>query len=369
MNRKPRLLVVDDEAAQLQALCTVLREEGHEVQGCATPESALQALREGRFDVMLSDLNMPQMDGIALMKQALHLDPDLVPVLMTGQGTVATAVEAMKVGALDYVLKPFRLSAIRPVLDRAAEVHRLRARNRLLQEDVERRTNQLEAANRELDAFAARIAHDLRGPLLAMLGFARVLQERDSERLDAQSQGYLQRIVSAGERAERMVVDLLAFARLGEAALRRETVDLNEVLRQARTLVEPQAPGHALQWRIGRLPLVRGDAPLLEMVFANLLSNAIKYSRMRDPAVIEVHGRSDPTEGHVVKVRDNGIGFDPAYATRLFTPFQRLHSAEQFEGHGIGLAHVKRIVERHGGTVAATSEPGQGATFTVTLPA
>lgn len=369
MTNPCKLLVVDDEVAHLQALCTVLRQEGYEATGCASADAALEELRKGRFDVLLSDLNMPRVDGITLMKQALEIHPDLVPVLMTGQGTVSTAVEAMKVGALDYVLKPFKLSAIRPVLDRAAEVHRLRLRNRLLQGDVERRTRQLEAANRELDAFAARIAHDLRGPLLGMLGFARVVLERNLETLDAQSQGYLQRIVTAGERAERMVGDLLSFARLGETALRRQTVDLNDVLRNARQGVEAQAEGRAVEWRVAPLPVVRGDPALLELVFTNLLSNALKYTRTRDHALIEVDSRHDEQLGHVVQIRDNGVGFDPAYAQRLFTPFHRLHSADKFEGHGIGLANVKRIVERHGGTVAAQSRPELGATFTLTLPA
>jgi signal transduction histidine kinase len=368
MKQLGRLLVVDDEAPQLQALCTVLQQDGHQVVGCTAPAEALEHLRDKRFDVMLSDLNMPQMDGIALTREATRIDPDVVPILMTGQGTVSTAVEAMKVGALDYVLKPFRIAAIRPVLARAFEMRRLRLNNRELQEAVERRTRLLEAANDELDAFAARVAHDLRGPVMGMLGFARVVQEQSAGRLEPHTWAHLGRIVSAGERAERMIRDLLAFARLGESPLQRRTVSLDEVLRCAREMVEPQAGSRMIDWIVAPLPSVQGDASLLEQVFVNLLSNAVKYTRQRELARVEVGHRVDAQDGHVIWVHDNGVGFDPAYADRLFSPFQRLHGAE-FEGTGFGLANVKRIVERHGGTVSAQSQPAQGATFSFTLPA
>jgi len=368
MDRQGRLLVVDDEPRQLEALCDVLQQEGHSVVGCTDGHEALDRLRLQRFDVLLSDLNMPQVDGIALTRQASEVDPDLVSVLMTGQGSVTTAVEAMKAGALDYVLKPFRIAAIRPVLTRAFAVRGLREDKRRLQDDVERRTQQLEAANKELDAFATRIAHDLRGPVLGMLGFARVVHEHAQGRLETQMLGYLQRIVTAGERAERMINDLLAFARLGDQPLERKPVSLAEVVQNARRMLEPQCEGRAVEWSVAPLPMVQGDASLLEQVFANVLSNALKYTRPREQARIEIWHQEEGGQ-HKIWVRDNGVGFDPAYASQLFSPFHRLHRADQFEGNGIGLANVKRIVDRHGGSVGAQSAPGQGATFTFTLPA
>jgi signal transduction histidine kinase len=367
MDMKGRLLVVDDEALQLRALCDALRGEGYEVAGCADGDAALAALAGAQFDVLLTDLNMPGMNGIALMRQALAADPDLVPVLMTGHGAIASAVEAMKEGALDYVLKPFRLAAIRPVLARALQMRRLRVHNRALQEDVQRQNAELEAANRELDAFASRVAHDLRGPLQGMLGFARLVRERAQPQLDAEALTYLQYVVTAGERAERLIRDLLAFARMGDRPLERVAVKLEEVVRRAREMVEPQARGRTVQWRIGPLPEVNGDASLLEQVFVNLLSNALKFTRTRESALVEVGADAGP-KGHRVWVRDNGVGFDPEKVERLFVAFERLHRADQFEGTGIGLANVKRVVERHGGAVSATSRPGAGATFTIELP-
>lgn len=368
MTTAAHLIVVDDERPQLDALCTVLEEEGHTVLGCETPEEALHALGERRFGVLLSDLNMPGMDGIALIRRALEIDPDLVPVLMTGQGSIPTAVQAMKVGALDYVLKPFRLASIRPVLQRAIEIHRLRGHNRELQEAVARRTQQLEAANRELDSFAARIAHDLRGPLLATIGFSRIVQELNAGRLVGPSEGYLARVIAAGERGDRMIADLLDFARMGDKPVRQDKVDLAEVVRRARQALDSPTPGRAVEWVVNPLPTVRGDFSLLEQVFVNLLSNALKYSGKRDKSVVEVGAEPASEGGHTVWVRDNGVGFDPAYAERLFSPFQRLHRAEEFEGNGMGLANVRRIVERHGGTVSAESAPDAGATFRVQLP-
>ncbi|HEV7913380.1 MAG TPA: MHYT domain-containing protein [Albitalea sp.] len=228
--------------------------------------------------------------------------------------------------------------------------------------------DELKAANHELDSFAARIAHDLGGPLGAMRGFAQAVKERAGERLDAVSLDYLDRIIAAAERGERMTASLLAFARLGDAPLRRGDVDLNDVLRRARSSVEPHGGGRAIEWDIAPLPTVRGDASLLEQVFVNLLANALKYTRPCEQARIEVGHRHEPGHGHTVWVRDNGVGFDPAYADKLFSPFHRLHGADRFEGHGMGLANVRRIVLRHAGSVSAQGTPGEGATFSIELP-
>lgn len=366
----PRLLIVDDEAPQLEALCSLLGEAGYDVQGRARPEAALELLNKQVFDVLLSDLLMPGMDGIELMRRAQNTDPDLVTVLMTGHGTMDSAVSAMRIGALDYVLKPFRLSAITPVLARAVDVRNLRVRNRELLEQVTRHAKKLETANRELDAFAARIAHDLRTPLSIMQSFARVVVDSGGGSLSERDRGHLMRIVDAGQRADRLIHHLLAFARLGEAPMRAELVPLGPLVEQAREVVcgMPENIGRSVRWEVEPLPDAIGDPDLLLQVFVNLLSNAMKYSRDRADASVSVgHDRAGTmTE---VWVRDNGAGFDPEHHDRLFGPFQRLHRADEFEGTGMGLANVKRIVERHGGSVRASSTPGQGATFTVALPA
>jgi signal transduction histidine kinase len=362
----PRFLVVDDNELQLKALCESMKEESYAVECCTDPNQALAHLRDGAVDILLTDLKMPQTSGIDLIRAGLERNPDLVSVVITGQGSISTAVEAMKVGAVDYVQKPFRLEQFLPVLARAAELSRLRNENRRLQARVARRTEELEAANRELQAFAGRIAHDLREPVSIMRSLTSLIEERHAQALPAEAQTYLRYIGEAGARSDRLIRDLLDFARLGERPLTLQEVDLNLVVDRVRAALD-RAEGPAVEWHIGPLCTVQGDGSLLQQVFANLLSNARKYSRHATPPRIEV--RCEPhDEGWRITVRDNGVGFNPEQAGRLFTPFQRLHSADQFEGNGMGLANVKRIVDKHGGLVEAHSQPGQGSVFTVVLP-
>ncbi len=184
-DRQPSILIVDDEAAQTQALCDALRDTGYKTTGFTLPEAALRALATDRFDLLLSDLMMPGLDGISLLREALKIDPDIVGIIMTGQGTIDTAIGAMKTGAFDYVLKPFRLSAILPVLTRALAVRELRQNNVELERSIKARSAELEAANKELDAFAHSVSHDLRAPLRGADGCAGILEEDFGEQLGA----------------------------------------------------------------------------------------------------------------------------------------------------------------------------------------
>lgn len=242
-----RLLVVDDEQGHLTALADVLTRESHGVTCCANAAQALEQLRIARFDILLCDLMMPGMNGIELMQQALEIDADLVPVLMTGHGSIDSAVEAMKVGAVDYVLKPLRMAALRPVLQRGLEIHRLRVSNRLLQSSLEQHARRLEEANRDLDAFAGRIAHDLRGPIQVMVGFSQVVAERLQALADDDTRRLMARIVASGERADEMIRDLLRFARLGEGLLRNEPIALSDVVGKAIDALQDAAEGRAVQ--------------------------------------------------------------------------------------------------------------------------
>lgn len=363
-----RLLVVDDDPLQLRAICDALTQEGFRTTCCGGAEQALAELQAQAHDILISDLRMPDTDGIALIEQARRLDPQLVVLVMTGQGSIPTAVQAMQGGAVDYLLKPLRLVEMRPVLQRAIELRQLRRDKQELQQHIQERNAQLEATNRELEEFAARIAHDLREPVNVVRGFARLLQERREPALDTQASSYLDYILQASDRADRLVRDLLDFARLGNRPLARTTVDLNQLVAQARRMVELSNPPPNVDWQVSPLPKVAGDPSLLQQVFANLFSNAVKYSAPKPQPSVKVAYRPDAQAGHVIEIRDNGVGFNPAQAGRLFTPFQRLHRAEQFEGNGMGLANVKRIIERHGGTVRAGAVPGEGAVFTLTLP-
>ncbi|HKP97843.1 MAG TPA: response regulator [Fibrobacteria bacterium] len=364
----PRLLIVDDEAPQLQALCHTLQDEGFEVHGFSSPEEALGALQTRYFDLLLTDLRMPGMDGMSLLRSALRLDADLVVIIMTGHGTIDSAVQAMKDGALDFILKPFKLKAIAPILDRALSVRKLRTENKALAKHVAERTAELEAANNELEAFSYSVSHDLRAPLRHMNGFVKLLFDKFSAEIPADAGRYLNTIAESAQRMERLIDDLLRLSRVGRAPLLQTPVDLHGQACQVLEELIRDAPGRKIDLQVGDLPLCLGDPALLRQVLVNLLSNAFKFTGKKEAARIEIGYRSDG-EPPCYFVRDNGAGFEMEYAQDIFGVFKRLHSPSEFEGTGVGLSIVQRIIRRHGGNIWAEAAKDQGATFYFTLPA
>ncbi|HUB68459.1 MAG TPA: ATP-binding protein [Candidatus Methylacidiphilales bacterium] len=362
-----KLLIVDDEVAQMKALCNTLRDQGYATTGFSSARAALNAIGGTPFDLLLSDLMMPEMDGIALLQSALQKDPGLVGIIMTGEGTIATAVAAMKSGALDYILKPFKLSAILPVLERALSVRRLRLENARLERQVRERTIELESANQELESFSYSVSHDLSAPLRHIDGFADMLNQSKESSLSEKDRHYLQLIIASANKMSQLIKDLLEFSRMGRAEMRRTPIDLGGLVEKTIEGLQPEMEGRNIVWKKAQLPQVHADPALLQQVLSNLLFNAIKYSRPRNPAVIEIGCTEDEKET-VIFVRDNGVGFDMEYADRLFGVFQRLHRKEDFEGTGIGLANVRRVIARHGGRTWAEGKVDAGATFYFSLP-
>jgi light-regulated signal transduction histidine kinase (bacteriophytochrome) len=295
------------------------------------------------------------------------VDRHLVGVVMTGHGTIDTAVEAMKTGALDYVLKPFNLIAALPVLSRALAMRRLRMENTALEQRVRERNVALEAANQDLEAFAGAIAHDLHAPTRHIGGYARMVLDDCSGELGAEAQSRLRSIAELAERMGTLVSDLLAFARLARSEMRCRPVDLDALVAGVQRELEPETKDRTIVWKVAELPTIQADKSMLRQVFYNLLSNAIKYSRKKEQTLIEVGCQEQPGE-LICFVRDNGAGFDMRYAQKLFGVFHRLHRADQFEGTGVGLSIVQRIIHRHGGRIWAEAEVDKGATFTFTLP-
>ena len=362
-----RLLIVDDEAAQVKALCQTLESEGYHTTGFTSAIQAVAALHARPFDLMLTDLMMPEMDGITLVRTATEIDPHLVSVVMTGFGTIETAVDAIKAGALDYILKPFRLSVVLPVLSRALQVRFLRLENAELARRVSERSLELEAANKELEAFSYSISHDLRNPLNAIIGFSQLLTECYGHSMDLKAQQMLRQISQTGERMEQLITDLLRLSRLGRQELAKECVNTVSLVRQIIEDLQVDQLNSRIEIRIEELPDCFADPSLLRQVFVNLLSNAVKFTRKKKKPIVRVGYRRLEGE-HLYVVQDNGVGFDTKYADRLFGPFQRLHGGNDFEGTGVGLSIVKRIVSRHGGRIWAEAEVGLGATFYFTLP-
>jgi two-component system sensor histidine kinase/response regulator len=360
-----RILIVDDEMASMRALCDTLQTRGYDVAGFTGGDVALQCLRERQFDLLLTDLMMPGMGGVELLAAALKIDPQVVGIIMTGQGTVATAVEAMKAGAFDYVLKPFKLSLILPVLTRALAVRQLRLDKIFLEENLRKRSAALETANQELEAFSYSVSHDLRAPLRAVNGFAQMLEEDYGEKVDDEGRRLLATVRAGAVQMGRLIDDLLAFSRSGRQTLEASPVDMVALTREAAAQFLSEHPGSKMD--ISNLPSAIGDGPLLKQVWVNLIGNAFKYSAKAPSPLIEIGGQKNDADVEYW-VRDNGAGFDMKYYDKLFRVFQRLHGIDQFPGTGAGLAIVQRIIFRHGGRVWAEGWVGEGAVFHFSLP-
>jgi PAS domain S-box-containing protein len=236
-----------------------------------------------------------------------------------------------------------------------------------LERHIAERTTQLEAANKELEAFSYSVSHDLRAPLRHIDGFARLLAQREGDRLDPTSARYLRVIGEAARKMGQLIDDLLAFSRMSRTEMQMLPVDLGQVVGDVRHDLAPMAEGRSIEWRIEPLPVICGDPAMINVVLSNLLSNAVKYTAPRERARIAVGAAAEDADEVVISVSDNGVGFDMAYAHKLFGVFQRLHRDEEFEGTGIGLATVRRIISRHGGRVWAVAAPEGGATFYMTL--
>lgn len=248
-------------------------------------------------------------------------------------------------------------------------LHRSRGARADLDESVTERTLQLEESNKELEAFAYSVSHDLRAPLRGIDGFSQVLADELKDDLSPEGQRYLYRIRFNAQRMQELIDDLLRFSRLSRQELRHEKVDVNRIVVELRHLMDADPNGARCDWHVEDLPACQGDPGLIRQVFSNLFDNARKYAGNRDQPKIEVGALSLDEEHQRVTyfVRDNGVGFDMAYADKLFGVFQRLHRAEEYEGTGVGLATVQRIVRRHEGRVWAESAPDEGATFYLTL--
>jgi PAS domain S-box-containing protein len=239
---------------------------------------------------------------------------------------------------------------------------------RKLNQELEKRTTDLEASNKELEAFAYSVSHDLRAPLRHMVGFTELLQKNVSSILDEKSLRYMRTILESAKRMGTLIDDLLAFSRISRAETRQRVVGLEELVKEVVSELQRETEGRSVAWTIGALPETFGDRPMLRLALVNLIANAVKFTRTRPRAEIEIGCLEKQNDAVVVFVRDNGVGFDMKYAHKLFGVFQRLHQAGTFEGTGIGLVTVQRIIHRHGGSVWAEGLVDGGATFFLSLP-
>jgi PAS domain S-box-containing protein len=261
-----------------------------------------------------------------------------------------------------------RASAILETNNDITERKRREEEIRDLNQELAKRSTALETTNKELEAFAYSVSHDLRAPLRHMAGYAELLRKRAASALDEKSHRYMTIILESANRMGNLIDDLLAFSRIGRVETQKTLVNLDQLVNEVLNEVRPETDGRDIVWKIGPLPVCHGDRSMLRLVLVNLISNAVKFTRTRPRAEIEV-GCSDGDKHEVmVFVKDNGAGFDMKYVNKLFGVFQRLHRPDAFEGTGIGLATVQRIIHRHGGKVRADGAVDQGATFYFSVP-
>lgn len=397
---RARVLAVDDTAADRKLLRHKLESEGFEVLEAGDGIAALELLRGEPIDAVVSDILMPRLDGYRLCAE-IRRDPRLSQVrfVLHTSSYTSPADErlAYRFGADAFLRKPASAGELAraisapgrrmPAPDTTGEhehlevlhqysdalVKKLEQKNTELEtakaeleQRVRERTAQLEAANHELEAFSHAVAHDLRTPLRAIQGYCAIIGAECLEPLTEECRDYFTRIPEAARRMSELIEDLLRLSRVTHAPLRREPVELSHLAQGVlATLARDEPDRHVTIQLPPSLPLV-ADSPLILIVLENLLANAWKFTARRDDALIALEPLPGPEPGFVV--RDNGVGFEPKDADRLFAPFTRLHTAAAFPGTGVGLATVQRIVHRHGGRVWAEARLDHGAAFHVTLP-
>ena len=411
------ILVVDDDHATLRATQLLLADLVDEVVTVPSGREALRLCLARDFAMILMDVRMPEMDGFetaSLIRARPRSEATPIVFLTGDDDSRGLRSRGYALGAVDYLLKPVdptilrskvavfvelrrrtlegnrqatRLAELearklRRQLEEAAEAERRQAEQRMrevleqrdlvlrraneeLDERVRERTAELEVSVAELEAFCSSVSHDLRAPLRAIGGFTRILEEQYHGHLDAEGKDAQRRLDAAVRRMGELIDDLLGLSRVSRVPITRQPVDLARISGEVVSALREREPEREVDVEIDGTMAVEGDPGLLRIMMENLLGNAWKFTRPREHARVQVG--STPGDPPTFFVRDNGVGFDPAHRHRLFQAFHRLHGEQEFEGNGIGLATVSRVVQRHRGTLVAESALGEGATFRFTL--
>lgn len=369
MEETVNILVVDDQPESLLAMEVALDRLGQNIVRARSGMEALRQLLAQDFAVIILDVQMPGLDGFetaALIRERERCRAAPIIFLTGAFGADAYQFKGYSVGAVDYLLKPIAPEILRSKVEVFVELAKKSAMLSQLNETLARQTAELEAANKELEAFSYAVSHDLRAPLRGIDGFSRALEEDYGKELGQKGRSHVARIRRSAERMNELIDDLLQLSRMTRAEMRWDHVNLSEIVREIAADLAPKGPERHVDIAIQEGLTVRGDRRLLRAALENLLSNAWKYTAKREHAAIEL-GVTEVEGETAYFVRDNGAGFNMAYAYKLFVPFQRLHSAADFPGTGVGLATVQRIIRRHGGRIWAEGHVNEGATFYFTL--
>ena len=364
MNERPKVLIVDDVQANLVATAAILSELDCTILRASSGNDALRLLLKHEFAAVLLDVQMPEMDGFELARlarmnpKARHVPIIFITAMMATAENVFLGYES---GAVDVLFKPLNPHVLISKVQVFLELHRSRKQ---LADEVEAHKRTLA----DLEAFNYSVSHDLRAPLRPLEGFSNILLEEHGGKLDDDARDLLLRISRAARRMNDLIDDLLRLSNVSRARPSFRDVDVTAIANAVVADLRSNDPGRSVDVSVASGLAARGDAALLRIALENLLRNAWKFTSRTAAAKIEVGSRPSDTEA-IFFVRDNGVGFDARHAETLFRPFRRLCTTAEFEGTGIGLAIVARVIRHHGGRIWADAAPGRGATFSFTLPA
>ncbi|MDO3642799.1 response regulator [Mucilaginibacter sp. L3T2-6] len=365
----PKILIVDDKPENILVLSAVLADLDVELVTADSGNEALRATLNYDFALALLDIQMPEMDGYELAeilrqhKKTASLPIIFISAVYTDNLNIFKGYEK---GAFSFITKPFQPEVLINKVKFFIEKHQQELALFRVNQDLQKSNAELKAVNRELESFSYSVSHDLKAPLRAINGFAQMLEEDHSADLNAEGKRLLSVIQENAKGMGVMINDLLEFSRLGRKDTVKTGVDMNELFNSALTEIN-SITTHNARIDIQPLPTANADRALLYRVAINLLSNAIKYSSKSDSPVVMIYSEQNDAY-FIYVVADNGVGFNNEHAGKLFGIFQRLHSKAEFDGTGIGLALVKRIINKHGGEVWATGELNKGAKFYFSLP-
>ncbi len=344
------ILIVDDLPEHIAYAGAILKKEGYRVHAVTSGEAALNFLKKATPDLIVLDIKMEGMNGLELCGM-IHSSPetaDIPIIFVTSEGSRDVLRKGFEAGCRDYVVKPF-----------FREEYVARIRTHL---EISRKTKALASANSELEMFVSAVSHDLRSPLNVIEMLADTLQSELGENAGGDPLKILEMLKSKCRQTVTMTERLLEFSRMCNIVPNIEKLNIEKIIAGQFAELRSLEPERKIELNMQKLPKIYGDSVLVQSVIKNIMSNAFKFTRNRSDAVIDI--KAEYAEGYtVISIKDNGVGFDMKYIDKLFSVFQRLHTEEEFEGSGVGLALCKRIMERHGGKIEAFGEPGKGAEF------
>ena len=352
---QPEILLVDDTPEHIEAAVTVLRDNNFRVRIATKGSTAFKLIEQHQPDLILLDVYMPEMDGFDICRIIkTESDYSNIPIIfLTSSNDVESIKKGFELGAQDYVVKPFNTSEL------LARVH--------THIKLKKQTESLLKANHELDSFCYTVAHDLKAPLLSLGKLTEYLALDYSDILDMAGRELIDNIQDKSKEMIQIINHLLELSRMSEMPMNIESINLEQLFKKVFNGLIKLEPERNIEFIIKPLPIIQGDPVMIKQLVMNILTNALKYTRNRAKAQIEASFTENETE-FIISVQDNGAGFDMRYASRLFSVFQRLHSQNEFEGSGVGLAIAQKILKRHHGIAWMTGKVDKGATFYFSLP-